>query len=1735
MSHRLKKKDSPSSLAFVPDKIELLLKIYQELNLDVKDLKDCISCITNGKDQLGKLKELNQYLVSNATYKDNNLVMLCEMYINCVSKHPLRRKLASMFQLFDEQNACIFDIMAALLRTYLNFKENDSTNHIRNMIELISALMENFPLGDKLVQKNSLLVFAYLKDSLIKFQNLFRVSSNPMHQTDILNHIHVTFKTILLALNKCGDMEKDINKEVDETFKFLLKISIDAVINEVIVLDCRASAAMVMVTILLKKNLVIEFLLALHAGLHKNLSVECFHSLEFDSLFLQLNKPSVELVLLNALLTKLPTNILVSKLIDGDCLTLFKGFFILQLIKICESLVEKSVIILAFKTINTWIDIAMRLPPIDVPLDLLLQNVLPHLMVYVDHHIDTVRHSIVDSIKKSFQLLSISNHFDYIITFMKNLLNIDLQSRGKICIMILLVQYIRVEEMLELENNLPKKVMSLLTDVDLSSHACNLYKVLSEKHLSECREINRWIHLWTENIYEHMIGENKEIKANIVEYIIPNLLSTYPLLLKYFINDMKNKMTWSCIRTSLIFLKSARSMKNTSNDFSNVFTDFKEVDGMWKNLLNLSDMKMCLTHLDQQVRLDTLSLICNTSKSTDPVTSYDILLLQHFLHFNMAVEDASFRHQVITEFKKLFLRIFAHAYKEKNNWLSSNFVHVYLEFFYWFVNFIIHKLYASAPYCQISLSLQLLSLLTNVFNENKTSYLLNELKITEEERINFTNILLKCFEDTYDPNRMLAFDIILKKPVFVCTPSSNKVVEMFKDSIMKIYSAQPDSASVAAYYLTYIALDPDLIDIVSILQNEVKTEHLTEFFNAETVLSEIFLSKPILFAHLLLFELKKQLNIMKSSLIKGSQNAPLYGTLYTLRLLFQFNNWSSNHMIITANIKYFSKFLEDLIEVCLEIISLVSPYVTSEAPEGHLCDVSLVEVFQQIRLEDFQSVELQSQVARMILVCCWRSMKEVSLLLGVIVSNFSEKSQVTSAQFLTKETVNKIWNMFCDILLRSKHAGAYELASLGFIELCSVLWNHKDSDLHCIPKNGLTSLINDLVSQSFNNETTQVTRRSAGIPFFLQAICITEPAINANFTLKFLMGLLTESCLHKVCIDVNNFVVAVNILRSFYKDTKLAEEIYPYVASGVIIAIQGFSSSCWAIRNSCTLLFSSLMQRIFGVKKSKMTGREFFTRFPSLYPFLFDKAKTISESTVINPSNPNATMFPLLLLLSHLYPSTLEGSEAIMKLTVFIPYVIRCSRSPVYKTRKIAAYALVPLVPTEQAEDIVKQIVLKIKKHEHCKKIDQNFIHGSLLQIEELLSRLNNPQKLVNEFYELLWVLKGNFSLICKMSYIEILIKVFNVFEKGYEFHNIILVVQNTIRSLISLAEKPGHTLFLFKLFSYLIKVQEYSESIESCSKVWSLLSELFVSNNRDLQILVIEELVSKDVPKEVLDSIMNHNGRLKIVPQVLSLLMANQNKFSLQELTKLWNILLDLKNYVRDSMRSSLLKLAGAIMIKLDKQDINNKEIFKDLWKFSFESSCENQCQTSRKAVAEILTYQMFDPSFFVLDKHCFYLFLGCCINLLRDCDAVVRQAAAVNLFDNTIEKSYIPQAQVVMEDIEMRIFKQFEFDLVDCFEFTISIIFEKSILKERNDIGLVTEMSDVVKSFVVFEEGKLNPYFDNSDLAERLVTLLKRYLTEANIDKYRKYLLEILLIHKPKEHLLNIYYEQLYQCIKC
>ena len=133
------------------------------------------------------------------------------------------------------------------------------------------------------------------------------------------------------------------------------------------------------------------------------------------------------------------------------------------------------------------------------------------------------------------------------------------------------------------------------------------------------------------------------------------------------------------------------------------------------------------------------------------------------------------------------------------------------------------------------------------------------------------------------------------------------------------------------------------------------------------------------------------------------------------------------------------------------------------------------------------------------------------------------------------------------------------------------------------------------------------------MPFFVQAIVSTELIKNGRKSLEKTMNVLLRLAETAHEKDEQNFsrVLSMYVLSALIKDARIGEDILHYAERALMAAIDGFDSIFWNVRNSSTLLFSSLINRIFGVNRSKeeiskknsMSGRMFFVKFPKLYEF----------------------------------------------------------------------------------------------------------------------------------------------------------------------------------------------------------------------------------------------------------------------------------------------------------------------------------------------------------------------------------------------------------------------------------------------------------------------------------------------------------------------------------------------------
>ncbi|EPB78963.1 hypothetical protein ANCCEY_01918 [Ancylostoma ceylanicum] len=174
------------------------------------------------------------------------------------------------------------------------------------------------------------------------------------------------------------------------------------------------------------------------------------------------------------------------------------------------------------------------------------------------------------------------------------------------------------------------------------------------------------------------------------------------------------------------------------------------------------------------------------------------------------------------------------------------------------------------------------------------------------------------------------------------------------------------------------------------------------------------------------------------------------------------------------------------------------------------------------------------------------------------------------------------------------------------------------------------------------------------------------------------------------------------------------------------VAINGCSAATWPERNAAAQLAAALRARIFGVthksqrdlhvdQKNRQSSYEFFSRFTSLYPFLYGQLHACQDEFSVYPS---------LIFLTHLFPSNVGVTAAVkadgdpknvrdFSLAPFVPVLIKvllwCRAE---KLRKLTAAALVAI---SRPKDI--SFVLDWIDGVDLKNVVYNHIHAVLLLV----------------------------------------------------------------------------------------------------------------------------------------------------------------------------------------------------------------------------------------------------------------------------------------------------------------------------------------------------------------------------------------------------------------------------------
>lgn len=412
-----------------------------------------------------------------------------------------------------------------------------------------------------------------------------------------------------------------------------------------------------------------------------------------------------------------------------------------------------------------------------------------------------------------------------------------------------------------------------------------------------------------------------------------------------------------------------------------------------------------------------------------------------------------------------------------------------------------------------------------------------------------------------------------------------------------------------------------------------------------------------------------------------------------------------------------------LISVCYTIWDIVGPALCAVAPEGYMPDTCDEE--DKTEDFDFGGDDVSTQ---MVMSFSWRAIKESSELLSTLIL------RAPYPDILNSTDISYSGEILNAQLASIRHPGAFAAVFPCFLQVCKKCFC-SDPRIREIPRQWLMENLALIVTKAGT-----ITRRSAGIPFLLVGILRAEndperPLLKETFA-KF-VEIANMPPLNKrgkgtdesggTKLDLPQ-VHALNCIKLLFIDSHLGPIALDLISSGLKVAVHSFSSPIWAIRNGGLMLFTALLNRLFGTSKSRndysftanlYTTRRFFEKYPEVREVLLSQLQRGVDSMLSPPTNlesnvPTVEMvYPALSLVSRL-----GFSPGYVAMNEFKPLIEKCMKSHIGKVREVAAKAYITLICPNHCILEIQHLLDSSEQEQR-----QNTLHGNLLVVKCLLEQ----------------------------------------------------------------------------------------------------------------------------------------------------------------------------------------------------------------------------------------------------------------------------------------------------------------------------------------------------------------------------------------------------------------------------
>ncbi|GFS68358.1 thyroid adenoma-associated protein homolog [Nephila pilipes] len=887
--------------------------------------------------------------------------------------------------------------------------------------------------------------------------------------------------------------------------------------------------------------------------------------------------------------------------------------------------------------------------------------------------------------------------------------------KGKYLVLSIILQFIDYKKFLESHPEIPNEVIFHLKANYASSVISEVYKsiILSMKKYkySSGELLAEWCRWWKVPIVNSLLSDDKLLIQGVSNLILPWTLNTVPKSYDLLL-DIFKKETCKTSAAKLILIRIAIQI------------------GIYElQVEEINFVRRYMHHQSIHMRMDALSVLCNSSKKSEPLSPRVLMILLEFIEANFNIDSTAFQHLFLSQLRILFVRIrdsLVQEYRSKckdahlipEHHLKSKNVHMQLnqpqlDFVDNAAKVAVINTYPGACFQRRRTSLHLLNIIFDVFitsplgqkrKEKPSKLVKHVIQVAQLQGIwGFFNDgtlinLFPCIIDYTDEIRALAYNLMIEfstwPGIYYDLPCETILTYGFQ------LCGHPDCRSNEAGAL--------LISLV--YEKLYVNNNVTE------------MSSPFVIPFLMDIIGKMESIENRTTQILPSQE-PM-GYLLALQYCLKVSKKVFRDCFHNQELKV-KNFIDMMIDVCEQTLKTVLSFMKG-AEKNHcpsFADIgeALENLVHFLVSEDEKSKkEINiSKAVELQLTCCWHKVKNSCYVLCELGACIYELNIDNESK---KGYLFKIAKIIAGVLITCRHRGIVDACSLALNEFCVMLL--RDDSLHQEICETLLGMAFDSLSDA---TSVSVTRRSAGLPTLIQAVVSSE---NNNLqrkllshTIKYLLAFFDHPIPEeKIISDKTDLpqVHVYHILKILVMDSSLSQAILSYLDIIVPVCISGFSSSLWPIRNGALQLFGVLLPRICGQKKVReedsehnlISSSELFARCPSLKVYLHMKLEKCVQFH--QEKKLCSELVPVLSIIVKLSPPQ-ENNEAFH----FKTLLLQLLDVPVWKVRDLVSSSLSVLVSSDDISIKIEELNQELQTNNfNCNKV-----HGNLLLIQKVSKR----------------------------------------------------------------------------------------------------------------------------------------------------------------------------------------------------------------------------------------------------------------------------------------------------------------------------------------------------------------------------------------------------------------------------